>query len=164
MSLSQEYATTSAGRERAFADRIVDQGRLAVTALLRYAATIAVASSLAAAASAHHSFAIFDHTQTRTLKGKVLSFQWTNPHGYIELELSDGPKDLSHYTVELTSINMLRRAGWKSSDVHPGDEVTAIVAPLLNGDPGGLLLELNVPDGRTLIPPVPAIGTFKRTP
>ena len=59
---------------------------------------------------------------------------------------------------------MLRRAGWKSSDVKTGDQVTAIVAPLLNGDPGGLLLELKVPDGRTLTPPVPAIGTFKRTP
>jgi hypothetical protein len=113
---------------------------------------------------AHHSFAIFDHTQTHTLKGTVLSFQWTNPHGYIELDVAEGPAGVERYTVELTSINMLRRAGWKSSDVHAGDEVTAIVAPLLNGDPGGLLLELKVPDGRTLVPPVPAIGTFKRTP
>jgi hypothetical protein len=112
----------------------------------------------------HHSFAIFDHTQTHTLKGTVLSFQWTNPHGYIELDIAEGPKGLDRYTVELTSINMLRRAGWKSSDVHAGDEVTAIVAPLLNGDPGGLLLELKVPDGRTLVPPVPAINTFKRSP
>jgi len=116
------------------------------------------------AAWAHHSFAIFDHTQTVTLKGTVLSFQWTNPHGYIELDVAEGPKGADHYTVELTSINMLRRAGWKSSDVNAGDEVTAIVAPLLNGEHGGLLLELKVPDGRTLIPPVPAIGTFKRTP
>jgi len=113
---------------------------------------------------AHHSFAIFDHTQTVTLKGKVLSFQWTNPHGYIELDVDEGPKGVEHYTVELTSINMLRRAGWKSSDVHAGDEVTAVIAPLLNGEHGGLLLELKVPDGRTLVPPVPAIGSFKRTP
>src|SRR5262245_15735347 len=112
----------------------------------------------------HHSFAIFDHSQTYTLKGKVLSFQWTNPHGYIELDVSSGPKGIDHYTVELTSINMLRRAGWKSSDVHPGDEVTAIVAPLLNGDDGGLLLELKMADGRTLVPPVPAINTFTKTP
>jgi hypothetical protein len=115
-------------------------------------------------ALAHHSFAIFDHTQTYTLKGTVQSFQWTNPHGYIELAVAEGPKGLEHFTIELTSINMLRRAGWKSSDVHEGDEVTAIVAPLLNGDPGGLLLELKVPDGRTLTPPVPAIQTFKKTP
>lgn len=113
---------------------------------------------------AHHSFAIFDHTQSYTLKGTVLSFQWTNPHGYLELDVAEGPKGIGHYTIELTSINMLRRAGWKSSDVHAGDEVTAVVAPLLNGDPGGLLLELKVPDGRTLVPPVPAIQTFKKTP
>ena len=114
--------------------------------------------------AAHHSFAIFDHTQTYTLKGTVRSFQWTNPHGYIDLEVAEGPPGIERYTVELTSINMLRRAGWKSSDVHEGDEVTAIVAPLLNGQHGGLLLELKVPDGRTLVPPVPAINTFKRTP
>ena len=129
------------------------RGTLAVLALL-----------IAGSAMAHHSFAIFDHTQTYTLKGTVLSFQWTNPHGYIELDVEDGPSDLEHFTLELTSINMLRRAGWRSSDVKAGDQVTAVVAPLLNGDPGGLLLEIKVPDGRTLAPPVPAIGTFKRTP
>jgi hypothetical protein len=114
-------------------------------------------------AAAHHSFAIFDHSQTYTLKGTVRSFQWTNPHGYIDLEVKQGPPGIDRYTVELTSINMLRRAGWKSSDVHEGDEVTAIVAPLLNGQQGGLLLELKMSDGRTLVPPVPAINTFKRT-
>lgn len=119
---------------------------------------------VAVTASAHHSFAIFDHTQTYTLAGKVTDFQWTNPHGYMELEVADGPEGIAKFTVELTSINMLRRAGWRSTDVHRGDEVTAIVAPLLNGDHGGLLLELKVPDGRTLVPPVPAIDTFKRTP
>jgi hypothetical protein len=114
--------------------------------------------------SAHHSFAIFDHSQTYTLKGTVRSFQWTNPHGYIELDVAEGPKGIDKYTVELTSINMLRRAGWKSSDVQAGDEVTAVVAPLLNRATGGLLLELKMSDGRTLVPPVPAIDSFKRTP
>lgn len=124
----------------------------------------AAAVLMSLSATAHHSFAIFDHTQTYTLKGTVREFQWTNPHGYIDLAVKDGPEGIDEFTIELTSINMLRRAGWRSTDVKPGDEVTAIVAPLLNGDKGGLLLELNVPDGRTLVPPVPAIDTFKRTP
>jgi hypothetical protein len=119
---------------------------------------------LAAAAAAHHSFAIFDHSKTYTLKGIVLTFQWTNPHGYMELDVVEGPAGIERFTVELTSINMLRRAGWRSSDVKPGDDVTAIVAPLLSGEPGGLLLELEVPDGPTLVPPVPAIDSFERTP
>lgn len=125
--------------------------------------TAALLLGVGGSAAAHHSFAIFDHSQTYTLKGTVRSFQWTNPHGYIDLEVADGPPGIDRYTVELTSINMLRRAGWKSSDVHAGDEVTAIVAPLLNGQHGGLLLELKMSDGRTLVPPVPAINTFKRT-
>ena len=123
-----------------------------------------LAVGTAGAAWAHHSFAIFDHSQTYTLKGKVKSFQWTNPHGYIDLEVKDGPPGIDHFTLEMTSINMLQRAGWKSSDVHPGDEVTAVVAPLMTGDKGGLLLELRMQDGRKLVPPVPAIDTFKRTP
>jgi len=123
-----------------------------------------LAAGAVSTASAHHSFAIFDHSQTYTLKGKVKSFQWTNPHGYIDLEVKDGPPGIDHFTLEMTSINMLQRAGWKSSDVHPGDEVTAVVAPLMTGDKGGLLLELRMQDGRKLVPPVPAIDTFKRTP
>jgi len=132
--------------------------------VLGLVAAAMLAAGAAGTALAHHSFAIFDHSQTYTLKGKVKSFQWTNPHGYIDLEVKDGPPGIDHFTLEMTSINMLQRAGWKSSDVHPGDEVTAIVAPLATGDKGGLLLELRMKDGRTLVPPVPAIDTFKRTP
>jgi len=126
-------------------------------------ATAALLLGVGLPAAAHHSFAIFEHSKTLTLKGTVQSFQWTNPHGYIDLEVADGPPGIDRYTLELTSINMLRRAGWKSSDVNVGDKVTAIVAPLMNGQQGGLLLELKMEDGRTLVPPVPAINTFKRT-
>jgi hypothetical protein len=138
------------------------EGSVLMRTIKRAAAALLLGAALPAAA--HHSFAIFDHTKTHTLKGTVLSFQWTNPHGYIELDVAEGPAGVDRYTVELTSNNMMRRAGWKSSDVHAGDEVTAIVAPLLNGEHGGLLLELKVPDGRTLVPPVPAINTFTKTP
>ena len=123
--------------------------------------------AVAGAASAHHSFAIFDHANSYRLEGRVVSFQWTNPHGYIDLEVDHvtvGPADLTRFTVELTSINMLRRAGWRSSDVKAGDDVSVVVAPLLDGKPAGLLLEINLPDGRKLYPPVPAIDSFNRNP
>jgi hypothetical protein len=116
------------------------------------------------AAWTHHSFAIFDHTRTYTLQGTVRSFQWTNPHGYIELDVTQGPEGLTQFTLELTSINMLRRSGWRSSDLAAGDRVTVVTAPLLDGQAGGLLLEIKTSGGRTLVPPVPAIDSFKRTP
>ena len=115
-------------------------------------------------AAAHHSFAVYDHTQTFTVTGTVTRFQWTNPHGFLEVDYRAADGMTKHYTIELTSINMLTRAGWTSRSVKPGDEIKAMVAPLLNGEPGGLLMELKFTDGRKLESPVPAPGTFKRTP
>ncbi len=39
---------------------------------------------------AHHSFAMFDKTQTVILAGTVRSFQWTNPHSYIVVVVLGG--------------------------------------------------------------------------
>ena len=117
----------------------------------------------AGVAAAHHSFAMFDHTRTVTLKGEVTRFQWTNPHALLELDVP-GPGGMKHFTLELTSINMMQRLGWRSSDIKAGDKVKAVMAPLVNGEAGGLLLEITLPDGKKLEPGVPAAGTFKRTP
>ena len=59
---------------------------------------------------------------------------------------------------------MMQRLGWRSNYIKAGDKVKAVVAPLVNGEAGGLLLEITLPDGRKLEPGVPAAGTFKRTP
>ena len=118
----------------------------------------------AATAAAHHSFAVFDHSQTVTVTGTVTKFQWTNPHGFLEMDYRAADGTMKHYTIELTSINMLTRSGWTSRSVKAGETAKAIVAPLLSGEPGGLLLEVTLPGGRTLTSPVPAANTFKRTP
>ena len=65
------------------------------------------------AVAAHHSFAVFDHTQTVTVNGTVTKYQWTNPHGFLEMDYRAADGTMKHYTIELTSINMLTRAGWK---------------------------------------------------
>ena len=119
---------------------------------------------MAMSASAHHSFAMYDHTRTLTLKGAVTKFQWTNPHAYIELDVADAKGALTHYSIECTSINMMQRNGWRSNMIKAGDMVKAIIAPLNSGQPGGLLLEVTLPNGKTLEPGVPAANTFKRTP
>ena len=113
---------------------------------------------------AHHSFAMYDHTRTLTIKGEVTKFQWTNPHGYLELDVKQKDGSVKHFSCEMTSINMMTRLGWRSNMIKAGDVVVATVSPLLNGDPAGLLLDVVLPDGRKLEPGVPAVGTFKRTP
>ena len=99
---------------------------------------------------AHHSFAMFDTSSTITLSGTVTAFEWTNPHAYIELDVTDDEDRVEHWTIELGSPSILMQAGWKYNDIKAGDEVSATVNPLRNGDPGGLLGRVTLEDGREL--------------
>jgi hypothetical protein len=125
--------------------------------------SIALAVLMVAPAFAHHSFAVYDHTRTLTLRGTVTKFQWTNPHAFIEMDVQQSDGSVKHYSVELTSINMMQRVGWRSNMIKAGDKVQVVVAPLLSGEPVGLGLEVVLADGKTMALPVPAIGSFKRT-
>jgi hypothetical protein len=121
------------------------------------------ALTTAGAALAHHSFAVFDHTRTVTIKGTVTKFQWTNPHAFLDVDAVDAKGKITPFTMELTSINMLSRVGWRSNMIKAGDQIKAVVSQLLSGQPGGLLLDVTLPDGRKLESPVPGVTTFKRT-
>jgi hypothetical protein len=113
-------------------------------------------------ALAHHSFAMFDNTRSITLHGKVALYQWTNPHAYLEVDAEEGG-GTKHYTLEMTSINMMSRGGWTSRTLKAGDMVTVIVAPLRNGQAGGLVLEVITSDGRHLLPGVPNAARYTRS-
>ena len=119
--------------------------------------------AMVAPALAHHSFAVYDHTLTLTLSGTATRFQWTNPHGFIEMDVTEHDGSMKHYTVELTSINMMQRVGWRSNMIKAGDKIKVVMAPLLSGEPVGLGLEVVLADGKTMGLPVPAIGSFKRS-
>jgi len=116
----------------------------------------------AAAAQAHHSFAMFDHVNRITLAGTVTQFQWTNPHVFIELDVPDGNGDIKHYSIECASPNVLQRIGWKFTDVKKGDKITLLINPLRNGTPGGMLETATLADGRVMSDGNPPGGTFAR--
>ena len=128
------------------------------------AGVLGLLMAMTTTAVAHHSFAVFDHTRTLTIKGTVTKFQWTNPHAFLEVDIPQPDGTMKHFSIELTSINMMQRVGWRSNMIKAGDKITAIVAPLLSGDPVGLGLEVTLADGTKRDLPVPAAGSFKRTP
>lgn len=99
---------------------------------------------------AHHSFAMFDTAKRVTLSGTVTSFEWTNPHAYIEVDVPEAGGGMKHWSVEMGSPSILMQGGWKFRDLKAGDKVTLDLNPLRNGDPGGLLIQVKLPDGRTL--------------
>jgi hypothetical protein len=131
--------------------------------LHRFVLPMALAWLAAGPALAHHSFAMFDNTRSITLHGKVTRYQFTNPHAYLDIDAEDGRGGIKHYTLEMTSPNMLSRGGWNSRTLKTGDMVTAVVAPLRDGRAGGLLLEVTLPNGRHMLPGVPNAQNYKRT-
>jgi hypothetical protein len=124
----------------------------------RWPGAVALVALLAAPALAHHSFAMFDQTRQVTLQGTVREFQWTNPHAWIHLDVprSDGGADL--WRVELNSPNNLKRQGWKSGVLRPGDKVTLVLNPLKDGARGGLFVTVTLADGTVLGDPTRAHG------
>ncbi|UFH50394.1 DUF6152 family protein [Pseudomonas sp. KNUC1026] len=105
---------------------------------------VAACTTLPLAASAHHSFALFDQTQTLTIKGTVQRYAWTNPHVTIYID-SPGPPE-QRYKIETGSVNALQRAGWTADSIKEGAEAEVSYKPLKNGDPGGLLVEIKMGD------------------
>lgn len=74
---------------------------------------------------AHHAFASeFDANQPVTLKGTITKMQWTNPHGwlYIDVKASDG--NVANWAVELGAVTGLLKRGWRKEDLPVGAEVT----------------------------------------
>jgi hypothetical protein len=114
-------------------------------------AGLAIASLwLASPLAAHHSMTGFDRQHPVTLTGTVKNFSWQNPHCYIELDVAGKNGEVVTWNVEMTAPGYLVRAGWKKSDVKPGDKVSVVAAPLLNGQPGALFESITLADGEKL--------------
>jgi Family of unknown function (DUF6152) len=104
----------------------------------------------ASPALAHHSFTMFDMSKKLTLNGSVTSFEWTNPHSYIEIDVPDEKGVVKHWSIELGSPSILMQSGWKFNSIKMGDKVTLIINPLKSGQAGGFLEVVTLPDGRML--------------
>src|SRR5437773_9577151 len=81
--------------------------------------------SAAVPALAHHSFAAeFDRAKPVTLTGKVTKVEWTNPHARFYIDVKDPKGQVVNWNFELASPNYLKRAGWSSTSLKEGDQIT----------------------------------------
>ena len=95
--------------------------RTAVVTLLAAVAAV----WLAAPVEAHHSFAAqYDPEKPVTLTGKVTKVEWTNPHARFYIDVKDAKGQVVSWNFELASPNYLKRAGWSSTSLKEGDQIT----------------------------------------
>ena len=101
-------------------------------------------------ALAHHSFSMFDLEKEITLVGEVKEFQWTNPHIWIQVLVAGDDGKVVEWSIEGNSPSTLSRQGWTKRSVKSGEKVTLVVHPLRDGQPGGSLVKVTLPDGKVV--------------
>ena len=116
----------------------------------RIAALVLVCAllSIVAPLSAHHSTAMY--TGSRTITGKVVKFEWTNPHAHVYIETKDDKGATVVWDCELMSLNHLRSYGWTAKTVKPGDMVAATGMYARSGDPSMIANRMKLADGREI--------------
>ena len=76
--------------------------------------------------TAHHSFpAQYDRSESTTLTGKITKLEWTNPHIFIYLDVSDEETgEVVNWALEMGAPNALLRLGWKRDSLKVDDVIT----------------------------------------
>jgi hypothetical protein len=105
---------------------------------------------LAAPISAHHSTAMYDSANPKTITGTVKKFDWTNPHAFIHLEVKDATGKTIEWEVEMMSLNHLRSYGWTAKTVKAGETITCTGAPARSGAPSMIANRMKLADGREI--------------
>lgn len=82
----------------------------------------------------HHSFsAEFDIGKPVRLAGTLKSVEWTNPHAWFHMEVTDSKGKVQVWAVELLGVNALARNGMSPKTVKPGDKLTVTGYAARNG-------------------------------
>lgn len=94
---------------------------------------------LAASESAHHSYAMIDGSQVKTITGTVAQLEWVNPHVFLWVYVRNPDSDTGYdlYAFENGSPNVLRERGWSSTYFAEGELVAISYWPVTDGQNGG---------------------------
>jgi hypothetical protein len=101
---------------------------------------------------AHHSTAMYDMSQRKSIQGAIKTVEWTNPHVWLWVMVSTD--NAEHGTIAGFEadppIALIRWAGWRKELLKLGDSVTIEYCPLRDGRSGGKILRVVLADGQIL--------------
>ena len=95
-------------------------------------------------ALAHHSQSgEFDRNKQIEFSGTVKAIEWTNPHGYVQIDANG-----TIYRAEIQAPNGLYRAGWRKDSVKPGTIVTFKGSRSRDAASKNVSGQITLPDGK----------------
>jgi len=90
---------------------------------------------LGTVAYAHHSIgATYDSREEITLHGKLVQFQYRNPHSFVHIEAEDEHGEIQRWSIEWGGAASLRGQGVSRDSLRAGDEVIISGNPARSGD------------------------------
>lgn len=116
-------------------------------------AAFVMAFSMTAAVQlmAHHSFAaMYDGSKAIRVTGKLTKIEWSNPHSYFYLDVTDENGNVANWACEGAAPGALSRRGFQKGDIKFGD--TLIIDGYRARDGSNLMDARRVilPDGRVI--------------
>ncbi len=99
-------------------------------------------------AFAHHSFAAYDMQKEIRFSGTVVEVQYTNPHAWVFIDVTDENGKTVTWAVQSGGPNILMRMGWKRNTIKAGDKIEAVIHPMHDtSKKGGSLVMFILEDG-----------------
>jgi hypothetical protein len=105
-----------------------------------------------AVVEAHHSGVMFDDAKEVTLEGVVREFQYTNPHSWLLVDVTDKDGKVTTWGFEAEGPTTLMRNKVRPSDLKAGTKLTITGHPMKDGRPAALWIKAVRADGRELHP------------
>lgn len=102
-------------------------------------------------AQAHHSAAMFDFQTTIEVSGTVKEFQYTNPHSWLLVDVTNPDGSVTTWGFEAEGPSTLMRAGIRKGDLPPGTAITIRGNPMKDGRSAAAWIDAVV-DGKTINP------------
>ena len=106
----------------------------------------------AASAEAHHSSVMFDNQKEVTFEGTVKEFQFTNPHSWLLVDVTNKDGSVTTWGFEAEGPTALLRNGVHPADFKAGTKLTITGHPMKDGRPGALWLKAVRADGVEFFP------------
>lgn len=121
--------------------------RLAVSTLAISVATLVCNNT----ALAHHSFsAEYDSEKPVNFTGTITEMKWSNPHGWIYVDVKDEAGIVTNWALETSAANGLIRRGWRKEDLPAGTVVLVEGWQARNGTAAANISSITFTDGKKL--------------
>jgi len=96
---------------------------------------------------AHHAASMFEAEKETTVTGVVKEFQYTNPHSWLLVDVTNKDGSVTTWGFEAEGPGVLMRNGIRKSDFAPGTKLTISGHPMKNGQPAASWIKAVRGDG-----------------